>query len=109
MANLTLIPKDTVVFAGDSTVLRCSGTDLIWRHYPLNYKSNLHNDKEVYMDGNLTEEYARKGFRIGEDQTKGEVNLLIENVTVEMAGRYECREGFDDPKSVQLIVLGKVL
>lgn len=104
--NLTVTPNDTVVLADDSTAFGCSSTrtSFTWSHKPLEGKI-----AHFYKNKNITVGYERLGFRMETNEINGR-NLKIENVTTDIAGKYECVDVDDDDRqSAELTVLGEML
>lgn len=99
--------SDTVVLAGESTTLNCSGSCVNWiRHY-------LEKDKDtydVYINKKIADDYIALGFRIDQNQQLHSNNLVIENVTTDLAGKYECRQCItkNESNSTEVMVLGKL-
>src|SRR6218665_1400221 len=108
----------TVVLAGHSAVLSCSGSQVTWTHSPM--AGGFH--EHLYINGNISAQYWHWGFRMAANLNVNERNILIENVTTVVAGEYVCteadvkteyEEGEDNDEekllsSTQLIVLGEM-
>lgn len=95
-----------MVLAGDSTILNCSGSSINWYRYQFGKDTDY---DDVYMNEAMEESYRARGFHIDGDQQLHNSNLIIANVTPDLAGKYECKDIEKDEKnSTEVVVLGKL-
>ena len=101
-------PKDAEVVVGQTTFFNCStnltSSEIYWFHYVV---GDIKGRSFVYGQDQFHSRYLDR-FQMEKNAATGSYNLIITSVSIDDAGRYECRDdsGLGDKDSAQLIVLG---
>ena len=95
--RLQLHPNETTSFVGDSVILYCTKeidapTPVDWYHIPVGNKNKIHIYKSALNELYITESGVnyQKYMSVDYNNSTGEYNLLIRNVSKAYAGTYFC-------------------
>ena len=104
-AQLTVKPSNTAALLGSKVVLQCatsgSSADMYWSYTPLS--STL---VDIVTFCSVLTDYTSQ-YSVNKTET-GRCDLVINEATLDMAGKYLCGE-FGDQVNVQLTVIGESL
>ena len=103
-ASLVTVPRSSAAVIGNRVELKCSSNSdkqVVWAFTP----TNISTDTELYFGDDISLPF-RSRYTIN-NSVRGQHNLIINSVDLELAGKYSCVEFATDNKAISyLTVLG---